>query len=175
MGYIQFRTHPRVPQHRASFYPLLVGLANAANDAFANPTESARLVEMAVQATTSALSSRRRDEDATINADKIDLKWKRLQLKFVRENLKLLRGGIFTRTHEPAPLGTAIADLVRCIDIVTRELDRAYETAPMLDDERRALEDANAHKLPDLVIPDSHSDGPPRVIDYDELLTNENK
>jgi hypothetical protein len=151
-----------------TFYALLVVLANAAADALQSPVDAVRIVAMAVQLVAERLPKRHKEELERSEPTAPSERWCRLRLRYTKRDLKVLRQAVWSQIAQPAPLGPAMRELLTTIDMVMTELNAAYERALPLGDE---VERPKVEALPELDLPDDNeSDGPPRNVNYDDVL-----
>ena len=153
MAKIIFKTHPRVPDTVWHF--LLVLFSETVTACMRKPEEAERIAEMAAQeaakfAETEPLEHVAKNRGANWG------KFARLRIKFERANFKLLRDSIFPHSGQPG-----ILTILRSVDLVLKDMDRAYEAAPPLDDERDRA-------VPDIELPDPTPT--PGSANYSEII-----
>lgn len=156
MAKLTFKTHPRVPDTEKYHY-LLVLLSETvtACTKSTDPAEAGRLAEMAAQEATRFIATVPM-EHVGKNKGPNWAKFARLRLKFERANFKLLRDFIYPHVGRPGFL-----TVVQTVDVVVRDMDRAYEAAPPLDDEKeRAVPDVELPDVPEM----------PSTVNYGSII-----
>lgn len=156
MAKLIFKTHARVPDTATYHYMLVLFSETVAEITRSkDAAEAERLAEMAAQEATRLVATVPM-EHAGKNKGANWPKYARLRIKFERANFKLLRDFVFPHTARPGLL-----TMMQAVDLVVRDMDRAYDAAPPLDDEKQRA-------VPDIELPDPPS--VPANVDYGSLL-----
>jgi hypothetical protein len=154
MATITFKTHPRVPD--TLWHYLLILLSETVTACMRKPEEAERIAEMAAQEAARFVATEPLEHVAA-NKGLSWAKFARLRIKFERNNFKLMRDSIFPHSSRPG-----ILTIVRAVDLVVRDMDRAYELAPPLDDEK-------TREVPAIELPDPEPT--PTPVNYSSMIS----
>lgn len=146
----------------STIYPFFVLLASTFFAALKEPTQAAFLVQRAVDKIGEDLPKRHREEDD--KSDPVALKWCWNRLRYDRANLRILRTKVYEHASQPAPLGPALQDLARLVEVVIREADAANDRAPQMNPVKKV----EVEELPNMDLPEPPA--APNGVDYGEII-----
>ncbi len=147
----------------SSFRATLILLASTFFACMKDPTQAAFLVQQAIETATENLRTRHREEEDKSDAN--ELKWAWWRLLWDTKNLRVLRAAIYEQAvAQPAPLGTALQDLARMVELVIQEADAANAKAPQLNPRPKREDEA----LPNMDVPEPPA--MPKNINYRAII-----